>query len=337
MNLLPEELRQAEAREQKRPVEPPARAGYSAPVSEFEERLRGLAAPRRSLWQRLTDWLSSVPVEQGVPLAPPIDVRPAHPPRASQPGAAPEFMPRPSPPAVPPAKVVGPPPVVSPTASTVVARQPSPRPAAARGTPPPIPLGVLLDVNLLPSDARLTAGGQRPSVRLALIAGSLVLIIGIIYAVLLSLVTSGTSKLAAAQATANDLEAQATALTTQLVEVQSIGHKMGTLQSLLTARPDWGKFFGQLEHLTLPTVSYASAAVAGTQVSLAASAPSIRELARQLLVFQQATGTVATVVMGSLSTSEGRANQPAMVQTTFQLDLVPAWLATTPVTSSAQP
>lgn len=338
INLLPQELRKAEEREQKRPVTPPVRAGYSAPVSEFEERLRGLSVPRRSVWQRMKDWFITVPVERVAPLPPPVVMRrPLSSPPPHQPlPAAPAQVRLPGPPPAPPVRPAGPPPTAPSPASPLVSRAASPH-LAPKATPPPIPLGVLLDVNLLPSDSRVTAGGQRPSVRLALIAGAGVLLIGIAYAVLSSLVTSQTSKLAAAQTTANSLEAQAEELKGQLAEVQGIGHRMDALQSLLTARPDWAKFFNQLEALTLPTVNYTSAAIAGAQVSLGAEAPSIKELARQLLVFQESTDVVAKVTMGSLAAGEVRSNKPAAVRTTFQLDLVPAWLAATPAASSAQP
>lgn len=331
INLLPEELRKAEARERKRPVPPPAPAGYSAPVSEFEERLRGLtsAAPRRSLWQRVKDWFTTVPA----PVAPPDRVALPPPPGRAPAAAAPPVVrgpaKAPSMPAAPPlastvvARPVPPPPAAAPVA------QPSASPRGSRAqakAAPPIPLGMLLDVNLLPSEALLP--GLRPTVKLMVVAGIGILLVGITYAVVSSLVVQRTNQLASAQNTAHELAQQARQLHTQLAEVQNAGEKMNVVTALLASRPDWEKFFTTLESLTLPTVNYLNASVSVGEVALSAQAPTIKDLARQLLVFQQSSDVVAKVVMGSIAASEAHGNERGVVRTTFQLEVVPGWLAT---------
>lgn len=333
MNLLPEELRKAEEQELKRPVPRIPGPGYSAPTSQFEERLRQVSEPPFSFWQRLKNWFVTTPPPGGervaVPPPPPAPKRTV--------SGPPHLMARgPLPPAAAP-KGAAPKVPTFPTAAPQPPAQPK-VPAVPKAQPPPIPLGVLLDVNLLPGEVRAAVGGERPGLGLAIISGAALLIIGIAYAVLSSLVVNRATHLESVEQRVEEFRRTVTSFEDQISQAELAGRKMEGLEKVLAARPDWVKFLNQLEALTMRTTNFTAMSVAASgELTIGAEAPSITDLARQLLVFERASEVINHVTMGAIALTDQTVDQPSVARTTFQLDLIPGWLASAPTQTEVKP
>lgn len=330
MNLLPEELRKAEERELKKPVPPAAKAGFSAPSSQFEDRLRQVSTPTQSPWGKLKSWFGTVPPPEAES-KPDLSLPPLPPIKRSSGGGPPRISPRSAStsagsPAVP----------MPPTPSAKVVAKEAVVPADGKieaKEPPPIPLGMLLDVNLLPGEARPQAGGERPGIRLAAIAGGALLLVGIAYAVLSSLVVSRQEKLDSLELEMNQFSQQIDASRKSIDAAELGGRKMKNLDMLLAKRPDWLKFFTRIEALTLNSVTYPTMAVTDTgEISLSAEAPNVTDLARQLKVFEEAHDIINEVSIGAISVAESEAAGSQSTRTAFRIQLVPGWLS-----SNSQP
>lgn len=329
INLLPKELRAAERHEQaasKVPAPAPSYTKPAQPASQLEARLQSLSHSPDSLgfWGRIKEWFMK-PSNQSLPPSPgrvissnvmpaPVSKAPAFPPPPKRPTLPP--LPKKLPSAPKERENIRPEVAVAPTALADV------------------PLGVVLDVNLLPAENRPIEVREGYTARFVLVLGLSLLVVGIGYGVLKGLTLQRERKVEALQQEAEQLAQEVDAFRPQLTVLENTSHKVQAIQQLVKARTDWNALFDRLQDLTLVSVSFTNASfTAGGDIVLGVEATSVSDLARQLKVFESAASTFSSVSLGSISLDYTTDQTTALVQSTFQLRLSPTW-ANAPLSSA---
>jgi hypothetical protein len=344
INLLPPDLREGEKREHKQQIQPPS-VQYTKPDSQLQERLESLREKPLGLWGHIKQWFMKPPPPPGVvekvaatktaptAIAPEIKAKSftleakaksftletkAPQPKKIFQAPVSTFKPaeQAAPPKQPPAQFVKQQAKITPEAVPVLETK----------TGQEVPLGVLLDVNLLPAESRATADGESYGVRLAIIAGASFLLIGVIYAVLSSMIVSNESKVAEIKRQAQNLASQIKDFRPRLAELQFAGQRVKIIRQLVASRHNWLLLFGKLQELTLPNVSFGSMSVNNTgEIVLNAEAMSIGDLARQLKIFEDNAALFSSVTIGNISASSENEQGAILAKSVFQLKLAPNW------------
>jgi hypothetical protein len=344
INLLPPDLREGEKREYKQQVQPPS-IQYTKPDSQLQERLESLREKPLGLWGHIKQWFMKPPPPPGVvekvaaTKTTPIVVAPEIKTKSfTLEAKAKSFALETK--ALQPKKIFQMPvstfkpveqaaPLKQPSAQfakqqTKITPEAVPSPEIKTGQE--VPLGVLLDVNLLPAESRATTGDESYGARLAIIAGASLLLIGIVYAVLSSIIVSNESKVAEIKRQAQNLASQIKDFRPRLEELRFAGQRVKTIRQLVTNRHNWLQLFGKLQELTLPSVSFGSMSVNNTgEIVLNAEAMSIGDLARQLKIFEDSTELFSSVIIGNISASSENEQGAILAKSVFQLKLVPNW------------
>lgn len=200
-----------------------------------------------------------------------------------------------------------------------------------------VPLGVVLDVNLLPVESRPIEEAKRYGVHFLAVAGVAILVVIIGYAILLSLKSAKEAEYADLQREAEVLTTDITGFNTKLNELKLTGRRMKVITEILSMRSDWLKFFDTLEGLIMPNVSFTSLSLQSSgNFVLGAEGKTVSDLAKQFLVFQEGKDTWAEVEMagvslgGGLDEEDGGSSSSASdstASTTFELKLKSGWLA----------
>lgn len=343
INLLPPDLREGEKREHKQQVQPPS-IQYTKPDSQLQERLESLREKPLGFWGHIKQWFMKPPpppgvVEKMVAKTTPTAIIPETKAKSfTLEAKAKSFTLETK---EPPLKKIfqASVPIFKPTERVVPPQQPSAQfvkqqtritpeavPIPETKTGQEVPLGVLLDVNLLPAESRATTGDESYGVRLAIIAGATLLLIGIIYAVLSSMIVSNESKVAEIKRQAQNLASQIKDFRPRLGELQFAGQRVKTIRQLVANRHNWLQLFGKLQELTLPSVSFGSMSVNNNgEIVLNAEALSIGDLARQLKIFEDNTALFSSVTVGNISASSENEQGAILAKSVFQLKLAPGW------------
>lgn len=189
-----------------------------------------------------------------------------------------------------------------------------------------MPLGVVLDVNLLPAEDRPVHVDEGYTARLGLVLLVSCLLVGIGYGILKTITVQRERKVVVLHQEATTLAQDIDRFRPALKVLQATSAKVFAIEELLKARPDWDQLFDRLQDLTLTTVSYSSASLTSEgDLILAVEATSVSDLARQLRVFESAPGTFSTVSLGSIAVGTASDQAAPLVQSTFQLKLAPSW------------
>lgn len=174
-----------------------------------------------------------------------------------------------------------------------------------QGTPttgePPTP-----GVNLVPEELQSAAGSRNKLVMLGLTAAITVLVIGIVSVGLLLVQQMLTKKADAIKSDIAAMDSQRTKLTAQKRSAIQL-HK-DTLQAIdiLNKHIYWTQFFKQLEAVTIDVVQYKSVtADRAGRVTILASGPDFRSVARQLIAYQQDAAFIKDVSITSASVRQG--------------------------------
>lgn len=316
-NLLPKDLRGREARELKHPAAQASPPRYSVPAaSQLGERLQSLQEHEVTLWQRIVRWFMKP--EAAPP--PRVTITKVEPPASTSPKRARAIGQAEAPLGKPGAALTPKP----QSAKPMRARGDEPiTPTDASAKAPDVPIGVVLDVNLLPVESRLASGsGEGYGWRLAAIAGVALILVAIAYGVIASLVVRERAEVSDIKRQAEIFAGEVAAAQSELKELELAARKMRALRELLAVRPSWLAFFTRLEELTVTSVSFSGLAVneAG-EVSFTAAAPSATDLARQLKAFEEANDVVALVAMGGVTMTEATDRVSGSASAAFKLEL----------------
>lgn len=344
INLLPPDLREGEKREHKQQVQSPS-VQYTKPDSQLQERLELLREKPLGLWGHIKQWFMKPPPPPGV--VEKVITAKTTPAAIAPETKAKSFTLEPKAKSFTletkeqPLKKIfqASVPIFKPTEQVAPYKQPSAQfvrqqpkitpevvPTPEIKTGQEVPLGVLLDVNLLPDESRVAVGDESYGVRLAVIAGASLLLVGIIYAVLSSMIVSNESKVAEIKRQAQNLASQIKDFRPRLEELQFAGQRVKIIHQLVTNRHNWLQLFGKLQELTLPSVSFGSMSVNNTgEIVLNAEALSIGDLARQLKIFEDNTALFSSVTIGNISASSENEQNVILAKSVFQLKLVPNW------------
>ncbi len=339
INLLPKELRKREEQEQARQVEHKSDLVYSQP-SVLAERLRQAEAAEVSWWSKIKNWFNKYPepVTESTELA-----------EASKPDQAKVKE-------IKPVKedfkvkkdfsltdwwqdFIGAkkkettetpaPPVPKPTPAPVVPASPKPplhHPAKKSATAPEVPIGVVLDVNLLPVSSQPSKAGPYLK-KLLVIAISSLAIVVLVYAIIYTLINRQEVEVKKVQEEARMLVKEVDNKKAKYDELELVSRKMKIIKQVAAQRNDWLKFFSELQKITLPNVSFNSLQAAGSgTIVLQAQALTVADLAKQLKSFQQADKMISGVAIGSISVNQDTETKQVTVVTEFRLELVAGWL-----------
>lgn len=338
INLLPKELRKREQDELKHAAPPKPPSSFSKP-SVLAERLISAEAKDTSWWQKIKSWFNKVPElipekskleSKSASVLTKEEQHPKHKRTAKRFNLNNWFR----------QFFVSSEPKDHPTASKPVAAAKSepevdhkpehkkvhPKEHGKPTSEPEVPIGVVLNVNLLP------VGSQPSKVKpygkkLLWVAGGALLMVALVYAVFLSLITRQKVEVKKVQAEAKMLTEQVAVLEEEFNELELVSRKMGQIKNITLHRNNWLKFFTNLEQLTLTTVSFSSlVASSNGTIALQAEAFTVADLAQQLQVFQQAEEFIEEVVIGSLTVSESEEGSRSVVTTSFQLQIAIDWL-----------
>lgn len=335
INLLPQDLRRREQQEQHRKAPPPPPSPYSKP-SVLEQRLADAEAKQPGFWQTIKSWFNKMPEPVVGDAQPKLMTEPIHQTKKGkileeQPisgggwqrfaGGLADWWQGLFKPAEPGARSV--------TAKDA-AQKPKPtvpKPAGAGPTPmSDVPIGVVLDVNLLPVGAQ-PSQAKPYTKKLWIVAGLSFLFVAIIYSLFFSLITYQQVEVKKVQDEGALLVQEVTALQGQFEELELVSRKMVQIKNLIGNRTNWLKFFESMQGLTLPKVSYKTmSATSDGSVTLQVDALTVGELARQLQIFQEAGDIIAEVAIGSVTVAEADETNPARVSTSFKIQLVAGWL-----------
>ncbi len=199
-----------------------------------------------------------------------------------------------------------------------------------------VPLGVVLDVNLLPVESRPIEEAKRYGVHFLAVAGAAILVVIIGYAILLSLKSAKEAEYADLQREAEILTTDITGFNVKLNELKLTGRRMKVITEILSMRSDWLKFFDTLEGLIMPNVSFTSLSLQSSgNFVLGAEGKTVSDLAKQFLVFQEGKDIWAEVEMAGVSLGSGLVEEDSglsssasdsTASTTFELKLKPGWL-----------
>lgn len=336
INLLPKDLREGEARERgaERPA-PRPEPQYSVPVgSQLGDRLQSLTVDRHSgWWQRMKQWFMkppSPPPVVPIPLEKPGTKKPMSSFKLVKPEPKATFVPvglkgKPQPAAaVPPPR-----PVPAPVRVKGLEAVP-PIPAMEAEIPPaepPVPIGVVLDVNLLPVESRPEELTEGVGTKFGVVAAVAVVVVGVGYLILTLMASRQADQVAQTRQAATQLAAQIDTFRPTLAQVEAAGQKVRAIRQLLQSRHNWLTFFSQLELLTLPTVRFGNLTLGGDgAISMNAESLTLGDLARQLKVFQNASNVFSDVKVGNFSsTGQSGSQGVALFHTSFQLQLASGW------------
>ncbi len=333
VNLLPANLRSREESERQKPVSS-VPTKYSQP-SVLAKRLQEAEAEEASSWwnkikswfNRVPDITKVVPAKEEIEFKKKIGTESIKETKASKTNwfrkffSAQSFVPPPSATKnkdkdkVIPSKAVPLPPAK--TADQPVTAPPLPK----------VPLGVVLDVNLLPLTARAS---KIPFYlkKLGLVVLATAAVVGLLYGIVFTLITLEQVEIKKIQEDAHTLVQQIESAKNDLAELERISQRMILIKDLVKQRPDWLKFFSTLEDLTLSNVKYSSLSVTREGVAvLPVQAYSVSDIAQQLVIFQQAKNVIAEVALGSISVGESTETKKTTVTSSFQLKLVPGWIS----------
>lgn len=349
INLLPKDLRGGEAQERKAPPAPPTAPRYSVPArSQLQDRLESLQPDAGSLnwWGKVKQWFMKPPTPAPVvpiPLEKPGFKKPMQSFRLAKPEPKSPFLSagvkgKVQLPSLPPAAVPPQPSVVKDIVLEKPVERPKPKPKEDQNVTPEteekgpasVPLGVVLDVNLLPTDERPAEDSQGHSLKLGVVAAVAVVVVGVGYLVLSMMMTKQQDRSAKVRQEGQALALQITGFRKDLAMVEAAGQKILAIRKLLQNRHNWLTFLSQLEALTLSNVRFSNASVTPDGlVSLNAEGLTLTDLAQQLKVFQTATNVFSDVSVGTFSSSNAAADNSAqgssLARTSFQLQLASGW------------
>ena len=199
-----------------------------------------------------------------------------------------------------------------------------------------VPLGVVLDVNLLPMESRPVEEAKRFGVHFLAAAGAAILVVIIGYAILFSLKSAKEADYADLQSEAEVLNTEIAGFNNKLNELKLTGRRMKVITKILASRSDWLKFFDTLEGLIMPNVSFTSLSLQSSgNFVLGAEGKTVSDLAKQFLVFQEGKDIWAEVEMAGVSIGGGLDDEDSgsssntsdsTASTTFELKLKSGWL-----------
>ncbi|MFA4936795.1 MAG: hypothetical protein WC575_00670 [Patescibacteria group bacterium] len=356
INLLPQELRKREQQEQARPAEHKSTSVYSKP-SVLEERLREAEAADVSWWSKIKNWFNKYP-EPTKELTEPIKLtQPVQDQRVKL--TTVDFKVKkesnladwwknffgswkketvttsaPSKP-VKPAVPLPIPLVPQPTPSASQPEQPAPvKPQHSHhdkfkksSIEPEPPIGVVLDVNLLPVSSQPSKLGPYLK-KILLVAGGSLVMVALLYVVVYTLINRQKVEVKKVQEEARMLVTEIDKKRSGYDELELVSRKMKAIKQVAAQRNDWLKFFSELQKITLSNVSFSSLQASGSgEIALQAQAFTVADLAKQLKSFQQADKMIASVAIGSISVSEDVEAKQVTVGTSFRIELTPGWLA----------
>ncbi len=231
------------------------------------------------------------------------------------------------------------PPSPPPKRSASTVRKPLPQPplppgpvaatpltAAPKVTADTPPVGVVLDVNLLPFESRPIEVVEGYGRRLALVALAAVGVVAVGYGILSFLIVQRTQHVLQIRQKAQTLVAKVDAFRPQLQSMELASRKLRAVEQVLRNRIDWLSLLDKLQALTLVSVSYTTASLSSQgDLSLGVEASSIGDLARQLKVFEQSSNVFNQVSLGSITVNEDTDQSLTHVGSTFQLHLSAGW------------
>jgi len=310
INLLPKELRGAETQEQAAKVAPAA-PRYTTPAvrpsSQLEDRLQSLATPRAPGWfGRLKEWFMKPPAPDLV--APPPELTLPATPAPGLKRSTPTLRKSPPKPLTPQAKPL-------PTTEAGV--------ASSAEVPP---VGMVLDVNLLPVESRPVEVADGYVARYAVVAGVAAGLVVVGYGILSLLIIQRANHVSQIKQSAESLASQVDAFRPQLANMELASRKLKAVEQVISSRTDWSNLLDKLQALTLVNVAYTNASLSSHgDVSLGVEAASIGDLARQLKVFAESSNIFYQVTMGSISVNEETDQTLTHVESTFQLHLASGW------------
>lgn len=192
-------------------------------------------------------------------------------------------------------------------------------------SPMKLPVGVVLDVNLLPTDSRPVASSRQLWPLGATVVMAIILV-SLSYAIVSAIYLTRIQEKNEIDRRFSLLQAQVTKATPEIKELDRVSQNMKAVQGLLSAQTHWSKFFPELEKITLKDVSFGNFSVSpGFQISMSVEAKNIKALAKQLKVFKEATYLISTVNMGTVAGVSDKENK--VVKSSFQLQLKPDWVS----------
>lgn len=318
INLLPEDLREREAKARAEAQDESATPAFTRPSAKNHTKPTEGAGSGR--WQQLMS-----AIKKNISSTPSTVAKTASKQAAVQPAssAGEKIISSPSPKDNAPeeAKISAVPPVPPkpPKAPPLVTKQTS-------GTPPAgIQPSAILDVNLLPAQE------SKQISRKAVLAMSLTLfgalaLVGLVYVALSIYVSNQRQAGQAIQQDIITLQDELEAARAQAEAALETQYRISLLGEILKTKGTWQKFFSVLESQTIPTVTLTSLAadVKGV-ITVTGQAPSFTEVGRQMLAFAQSS-EIKDIVLSNMSVETGtdKTNpQARLVNFTFALKVAP--------------
>lgn len=313
INLLPNDLRAKEQEEQIKKVPTPA-PKYTKSPSLLGERIMEAGQVKKPWWNKVASWFNKIPEPVALTKV------------ASDAQVTVEvekdkfswfkklFSSNKQ-----PEQIISPKPAAAPLKPGPIPVPEGVRKPAAPSLPS-VPIGVVLDVNLLPVSSQPSP--VMPYLKkLGWVAVAAVLVVGLIYGILLSLVSRQKVQGELVKRDANILVDQIKKSENNLKELEAVARQMDAIKKLIINRNDSIKLFAVFEKATLPEVSLSSlSASADGLVTVAATARTVTDLAKQLSSFEN-YDAIAEVAIGSISINDQSIAGAVEVRTNFQIRL----------------
>ncbi len=193
------------------------------------------------------------------------------------------------------------------------------------------------NVNLLSEELISTFNPRQKMIQLGLFALGAILILGGAYAALRVYRSTVAKQVTADQQSIAKVETDITSLSQQQQAVVVTTKKLGAVKALIDRHVRWSRFFHQLEHYTLPTVSFGPsfAANIGGAMSFSATTTSYENVAKQYLVLQQAIKNQDFISEFTITgASESKTPSGDRVNFTLSFTILPSLLENPPVAAT---
>lgn len=146
------------------------------------------------------------------------------------------------------------------------------------------------NVNLLTEDVVTTFNPRQKMIQLGLIAAGSILVIAAAYGGLIVYQGKVSQDITSRETELHNLQSEVVSLNGQQQEIVATTKKIAAIHGLIDRHIYWTTFFRQLEHYTIPTVTFGptfSSDIAGS-LTLTATTDSFDSVAKQYLVLEQA-------------------------------------------------
>ncbi len=319
INLLPGNLREKEQTEQAKKIPAPA-PKYTKSPSLLGERIMEAEKVQGSWWETVLSWFNRVPtpekttnIKQDAQVT--IEIEEDKPSFFKK-----LFTPKDATPAVPMPKS-------APASVSQIQPQNSQAPKVVKAPIPSVPIGVVLDVNLLPVSSQPSP--VKPYLKkLGYVALAAVIFVGIIYGILLSFVSRQKVQSEVVKNDAKQLIQLIKKSEQDLRELEAATRQMETVKKIITNNNDYLRMMDVFEKATLPEISLSAfSSSADGLVTVTATGRTVTDIARQLAAFENYSA-IQTVAIGSISVGTTDASV-SEVSTSFQIQLTPNYLKDT--------